>query len=439
MNQDSTQTASQSEVQPPHDLRIERAFIGALMCDPLAAQIGIPSMHSDDFFSGTNRRAFLLLKAIYKKHSECDYQVVLSYCTGTRDALKPIFDSAMEDTDGASRVETYIRRLKELAADRQAYEEAERLKSAALCGTGAEALGVDLAYGPDVLEKLKAEFKAEADGKRFAVKWPMCWSLNRAKALLPGSQTVFCGSAGASKSFFLVECIWRWVFAGLPASILCLEKGDTFNFRRTLAQLAENSRLTDDDATRADGTEYAAALEKFGPLMEKLTQAGAIQAPNEHDKITWDYCLDWLAMSCRAGKRVCIVDPMTIVEASTKQPWDEHKAFVREAGRVATKFGASFIYATHPKSLPGGGKTVPALENMSGGRTWREHVDTALWLDAHDPATAMCQSEAGTASWEYDRTLYLFKTRLGVGVGKQIAFQFDTQRLWHRERGLIVA
>lgn len=405
--------------------------MGCVLDEDRAAEIAFGELEEDDFYCKVHWNVFERLRKHWEENKTLERLTLPVDFRGETDKYVSGYYTGY-------LIEKYIATLRRYRADRTALEAAKDLELAALAHQGADALGVyTRECETEGLEHLEAEMQAEADGKRFALEFPKYPMLSRTKALLPGSITVFCGSPGASKSLFMLECLWRWFFGGVHARCLMLEKGVPFHMRRVLAQLTEEARMTDDRFVSANTDTARALAASKRESLARLEGAKVIQAPRAKDEINVDYLLKWLQAQAHDSVRVCIVDPVTIMDASSR-PWEDHKRFVREAGRIVTSFKMSLICVTHPKSAQAG-RCTPSLDNVSGGRAWREFSDSVFWLEAHADADATVKCAdglRGTAT--FNRTIHLLKTRLGWGSGQRLAVQFDSKSLCHTESGQIL-
>jgi hypothetical protein len=68
--------------------------------------------------------------------------------------------------------------------------------------------------------------------------------------MTPGTVALLVGAPGSVKSLMLPQCVRFWVAAGHKVADLLLEDSKVFHHRRLLAQIAENSSLTEDEFCR---------------------------------------------------------------------------------------------------------------------------------------------------------------------------------------------
>lgn len=262
--------------------------------------------------------------------------------------------------------------------------------------------------------------------------WPKVTSLSR--ALMPGTVTALPGEGGSSKSFFALEANLYWHLNGRKTALYELEEDRTYHLQRALAQLENNSNLTDDVWVRANPEEARAAYRRQKDILDSFGRT-MWDAPDE--MVDLPSLVAWLEARCAEGCEVVTIDPVTAAKVS-KEPWLDDQRFILGAKAVVRKYGARLILVTHPRKNRGQGKAT-GLNDMAGGSAYERFTQTVLWMKRHDT------SEKGDVLHQgfpvpvtYDRTLRVAKARNGPGTGTEIAYCFEPESLRFSEQGVIV-
>lgn len=276
-------------------------------------------------------------------------------------------------------------------------------------------------------------------GKFTNVEWPYAPALTRgARSLLPGTTTVLCGSGGSTKSMWISQCCIGWLEAGVEFAVFHLEEDRKFHQLRALAQLARDSRLTDDEWMRTAAGAVADAYETHMGTLDALGKR-IWDAPGSD--ISLDDLVRWVGERADAGCRVIVIDPITAAD-SGKEPWSADRKFILETKRIMRRTGSSLVLVTHPRSEGGKGDQGSRLDNLAGGRAYNRFTQCVLWMEP-------CEAEAMTIRTFKDlrgpkhqatvnRILRIIKTRNGPGSGRKIGSFFDPQTLCFEERGPII-
>jgi hypothetical protein len=295
---------------------------------------------------------------------------------------------------------------------------------------------IDSARPTGALADLQSELDDAVAGRRFAVALPWPMLSNDTRALLPGTVVVFCGSPGATKSLALIQALRGWIHNGVKAAVLELEDGAAYHLRRALAQISENSNVTDDDWCRAN----AAALSSITRSAQDELHAleSAIEAPTAKMKATPPELLDWIERKASAGCRILCIDPITLM-VKGQHSWTDDETFLFGAKKIVERHGASLILVSHPRKLPPGAKpNKMSMDDLAGGVAYSRFSQTILFLAAHPPTQAAVRTTCGNVSETINRTLTVFKARNGRGVeARQYGFIFDSKTLTLKEAGEI--
>lgn len=279
-------------------------------------------------------------------------------------------------------------------------------------------------------------------GEYKAIGWP--WRLlgEATQALVPGSITLVAGDPGATKSFLLLWAAAWWHEQGVHVELFELEKDRAFHLQRLLAQRAEQSLLTDLTWIPENAALVSQISAEHQPFIDSF---GRHLTDGTNLDLSIKGLINWIGNVCQQGARIVIVDPITLADAG-RDRWVEDATFMREAGRIATEYGASLIVVTHPPKGAGG---KASLDHLAGGTAYVRAADTVLWLDRYDEAKAVplklaCHLDRGIQSLMpiattgmINRRMHILKARNGRGAGWRLGYFFDGGTLRFEERGIL--
>ncbi len=268
-------------------------------------------------------------------------------------------------------------------------------------------------------------------GRRVAVKWPWPCIGGLTKALLPGTVTILCGNAGASKSFKLLQAVAYWYENEIKIAIYELEEARDFHLSRCLAQKSATAGITDPDWIR-DNPEQARRLSAEHAAF--LHNLGACIHASPDTQPTLEQIAKWVQDRAKAGCRVIAVDPITAAAHKRRDTWEEDGAFLHTIKRTAVDYHCSVVLITHPiKSV-----SNPDMTQLAGGAAYQRFAQTILWLESHADKTSKVKTACGTSEVEHNRTVHLLKARNGKGQGVKLACTFESESLTLRENGIII-
>lgn len=273
-------------------------------------------------------------------------------------------------------------------------------------------------------------------GKRRAVDWPWPALSKLTKALLPGALTVLCGDPGCSKSFLMLQCAMVWHENGEPVAILELEETKVYHLYRALAIRSGVGALFDDDWVRRNGDTSLELHEQHARFINDF--AGCVHEPKREDR-TLGCIADWIGGMAASGKRIIIVDPVTMADTG-REPWIEDRQFITRTKDTAEQYGCSVVLVTHPRI---GSKGAPSLEHMAGGAAYARFPQSVLWLRRHEPPVDRLVTALTIGGWTpkqvvtANREVVVMKSRNATGAGHKIAYEFDSN-LTFSELGVVV-
>jgi len=267
-------------------------------------------------------------------------------------------------------------------------------------------------------------------GRRVAVKWPWACIGGLTKALLPGTVTIVCGNAGASKSFLILEAAAYWHEYGVKTALYALEEDRDFHLSRCLAQKSGVGALTDPDWIR-DNPEQARTL--FTEHEAFLEGFGACISASPDTQPTLEQLAQWTQGRAKAGCRIIAVDPVTAAAHKGRSTWEEDNAFLHNIKRTAVDHRCSVVLITHPIKAV----SFPDMTQLAGGAAYQRFAQTILWLESHPEKTSTVKTACGTTEIEHNRTVHLLKARNGKGQGVKLACSFQPESLTLNEIGII--
>jgi AAA domain len=280
---------------------------------------------------------------------------------------------------------------------------------------------------------LEARLADTMAGRRRPVDflWPKLSEMSR--ALVQNTVTLFCGSPGATKSFFLLECLTGWHERGIKVACYCLEEGLDYHLNRVLAQREGNGDLTREEWIESHPEETQAAYERHEAFLSEFGRrlwAAPEQAPTKAD------LAQWARDRAEEGCRVIVIDPLSAAR-ETRDVWVSDSEFVNAIKATVRDYPVSVLVVMHPRK--GHGPGPGTLDDLAGGACYQRLAQTVLWLQFHRPPLTQSVSQAiGRGTIEFNRTMHILKARNGVGDHLGLAFGFNPKTLRTTEHGVIL-
>jgi hypothetical protein len=270
-------------------------------------------------------------------------------------------------------------------------------------------------------------------GRWCAIPWPYPVLSLFSKALFPGTATLVCGDPGSTKSFLMLECFRYWHEQGRRVALYEMEDRRQDHMMRVLAQIANESRILDDDWTRANPEDARAIFEGYRARLESF---GAVLTSPPEKHPTTDDLAAWVEARCADGCEIIGIDPITYADFSDR-PYQDDRRFLWRSQQAIKRSGARLIIVTHPRKGQKAGSG--SMDDLSGGAAYPRHAQTILWVSRKDPATfAKVQSNIGVATVKINRVVKISKARHGRGHGSSIGFVFDHKTVRFAEQGLVL-
>lgn len=281
---------------------------------------------------------------------------------------------------------------------------------------------------------LEARFEAIISGEWVNLEWPWREMTAEAQALLPDTVTALCGDPGAAKSLFLLEAFWHWHLAGEKIALFMLEDDKTYHLNRTLAQLEQNSYLTQAEWIQNNPGKARAAFANQRDVIESFAKV-VWDAPDKIVSLT--DLAEWFEERCKEGVTICGIDPVTAAQVSDK-PWIDDQKFIFQVKAIAKQYHSRLVYVIHPRVAHG--KAGPSLSRMAGGAAYARFSHSVFWLTRYDHPDnkTVYSSDYGKRMVTFERTLKIAKARNGRGAGSEIGFTLNPETLCFTECGTVV-
>jgi hypothetical protein len=274
-------------------------------------------------------------------------------------------------------------------------------------------------------DPLETHLRDQAVGRYAMVDWPWEGLTAASRSLMPGSVTLVCGTPGASKSWFALSCIRYWTEHGVDSAVLMLEETVKWHMQRALAQCVGDPRLLYPEWIKANYAEATALWEQhrddLAVVRSHLTCDG---------DWTLAKCAAWVEQQCEAGRRVIIIDPISLADPGSEKAWEADRKFMARAKVAIEKAGASLVLITHPRKTNGKASGPPTLDDLAGGAAYGRACASALWVAGVDgneevPVITSCGSYIRAVPHKVIRIL---KARNSTGTGKGMAYTFNNLR-----------
>jgi hypothetical protein len=298
-----------------------------------------------------------------------------------------------------------------------------------------DALNAALAQSADLgglaeYDRRVADIRA---GRYRAVEWPWPRLGQLTQALVPGTVTILCGTAGDGKSFWLLQAVLHWLAAGETVALFELEEDAPFWLGRALALLEGERGFADAAFPERRPADHDEGRARNGATLRLLADALTVARRRPP---TPRLLVEWVRRHAERGCRVVCVDPITAVMPAADQHLRDFELMMA-AKRVAVDCGCSLVFVTHPKQNPP--KGADFFGRMAGGASFARFSQTVLWPEFHKTnRQAVVSLPGGEASVGFNRTLHVAKARNGSGARAQIAFDVSPETLRWRELGVVV-
>lgn len=277
---------------------------------------------------------------------------------------------------------------------------------------------------------VEARLEAAIAGQFRTVEWPMQQFGNLTHSLQPGTVTLICGSPGSAKSFYLLQCLWFWHIREIKCAVFELEDDRAFHLHRMLGQVAEKSKIYDEEWVRANPELTREYFRKHADVLDAMGRH-IWDAPDKMPSI--DDLIQWVVDRCEEGYRIICIDPITVAQAGDK-PWVSHDKFMFQTKAAARKAGASLVFVSHPAKNR---QNNTGLQNLAGGAAFERFAHTIMWIEHLEEAKQFTiAGHTDREEWA-NRLIHIGKARLGRGHGLVLAAYFLGASCTFNEIGLI--
>jgi len=306
-------------------------------------------------------------------------------------------------------------------------------KNPAGCGND-NAPAVTQVRRSDPVATIEQHIEDSISGKRKSFAWLIPEIDELTHCLLPGQVIVIVGEPGASKSYWMMEEFAAWFEQGVTVAILEAEKTVAYHLERLAAQRSGLPGLVYPEWVRANPERARNVLQEH---KEFLTAFGQRMTDNNQKRLTLKSVIAWVKQQAESGSRLILVDPLTVVDKESAQPWEADKHFIRSVQTIAIKHDCCVLVVLHPTKQ----YVEPALEHLGGGAAFSQFTDCVLWLYSHKKdkqpiKTSWVSSPCGRVEVQHDRSICILKSRYS-GDGCRIACSF-TDELRMKSHGIIV-
>lgn len=432
---------------PGHSSELERTALACMLLDSKLCVIGSADLTPEDFYVGAHRAIFnIFLHQI--EETGFDLNAPLVGEEMRRAGVKLDGEHSVmrlhELIGHIGSAEGTYRKLTDLTKQRASMQAATQLSQAAKSGDSDAVVAlsqnlIDLHSTPRVkltpFEQMDQQFQEAVAGTRYLVPLPWPMLSQGCNALLPGTVTVLCGAAGATKSMILVQALRHWNQIGEKAVAMMLEDGSAYHLRRALAQVAKFASVLSDTWCKQNPKRLEEIRQDSQGIMKSLEHC--IEDIPDHARATPDWLIGWVNRKALEGNRVICIDPITLMEV-TNRFQDDHSRFMFTVKRIIQKHGASLVLVTHPRKRPAGGKPSPmTMDDIANNSAYARFSQTILWLSAYKPEERQISSSMGVISCHLNRTITAFKTRNAEDRRVEYGMYFDGGTLELHERGEI--
>jgi KaiC/GvpD/RAD55 family RecA-like ATPase len=275
-------------------------------------------------------------------------------------------------------------------------------------------------------DPLESHLRDQSKGRYALTPWPWPGLTDASRSLMPGSVTLVCGTPGASKSWFALTCIRYWTEHGVGSAVLMLEETVKWHMQRALAQCVGDPNLLYPEWIKAN-YETATAIweqhrDELAVVRSHLTCEG---------DWTLAKCADWVEQQCKAGRRVIIIDPISLADPGSEKSWDADRKFMARAKVAIERSGTSLVLITHPRKASVGKQSgPPTLDDLAGGAAFGRACASALWVtgvDGHDEVPVIT-SDGSYVQAVPHKVIRILKARNSTGTGKGMAYSFTNLR-----------
>jgi len=197
---------------------------------------------------------------------------------------------------------------------------------------------------------------------------------------------------------------------------------------RALAQKSANVDMNDPDWQEHNPDEARKIVNEHKEWLNEFAQG--IETRRGQDA-NIGYIRGWVEAKAKAGKRIIVIDPITMLDKEGQAEWVADKDLIMGIKASAEKYRCSIILVTHPiKHCPVAKDkhVIPDMAHVMGGAIIRNASACVLWLRNEDKGEfdLKLPSDMGTTTdlAEIDKSLHILKTRDGK-AWQRIGMSFE--------------
>jgi hypothetical protein len=287
-------------------------------------------------------------------------------------------------------------------------------------------------------------------GKRDSLLFPWPRLTRAARALVPGTVTLFVGEGGSTKSLLMMQCLAYWNQCMYQPAIFEVEDDAEFHLARAHAQIAgeagftESGWLKGEDLFNSDPATLQTMREARHAYVRQCTEQNR-EVLSEIRRSIWDRTKPnvtltelavWVEARAKDKHQIIVVDPVSAA-AKDEKPWIADDAFLDRVELIAREYCTRIVLMLHPRK---GAKGSSTLDDIAGGASYGRRCHNVIWIEVYDKDEQL----KIRPHWKYpaelcvpNRIMKIVKSRNGPGRGSRIAFDFDSKSLTFTELGLI--
>lgn len=351
------------EEVPPFDKAAEQCIIGAMLIESRAAEIAFQTLNAEDFYEPIHRKAYLCLRELAEAGLELDEVTLggkLESAGEIHSDVNAFTGKAIMDCPTAANVESYIRIVKDRAADRAALLRASELTQAAKEGRGREALGIDIEKkGPVTIAQWIESDLFQTEVERISTGFP-CLDQALEGGFMPGSLYVLAGVTSGGKSALAVNLAYRIPLSGTPTFVNSLEDPPVQVVRKCVAIDAHiPTRCFEKmDFTPIQTSAVRASMQRVKMLKLWVDEIPSLQTLK--NKV--------LAHAAQ-GVRVFIIDQMSHLQVEARDSFERAAIVSRSMQALAKQSGAVILLVCQINRRGSMADTGPTLYDLRDSGT----------------------------------------------------------------------
>ena len=289
------------------------------------------------------------------------------------------------------------------------------------------------------------DFSAEGDGLRETLHVASWFNLSRdTNFLRPKTVTVLGGPTGRGKSAFLLEALLALHFQGVRWELLPLEGSAADVYRRILAFLVQDWKMTDTDAAgasrRMELTEPH--VKTMSALVGQVWENPRLPVGEEGKRVVpplpYREVLDWIDGAVKRA-RVVAVDPLAQIDWGGRDLVQNQSDFIRRVAGLAADTTSTIILVAHSQKRPGKiALEVLSAEDIQGAAEITRLADCVLLWNGHSEIQSnVWRPGSMSEPVTHNRTMVIGKARHGRGGGLALAFNTREDGPGYDELGVI--